>query len=257
MYNLLKKVIFLLICFFVHDTFAQTVDALQNNPDFRTTEEILAQIHDEKPTDCATQVFSAALYEHANEIDENEPEFKVRAWARETMTGYADVLQAVLNCPEVKNTADDTTIIFSPIEFKFPGGRTLTINYSTQPKVLKQKLLLTQKRSLPNGNVSPDLMDNSDGSKYLNTEPDWYAIMVVEHNSLNDFVGPDKNNTLSIKYINDHIDDIYPKGYTCTSRSALANDSYTINQVVREVVDIEDDSNDYYVAGDVNLEWIM
>ncbi len=254
---MLKKIIFLFVCFSVHDIFAQTVNTLQNNPDFRTTEEILAQIHNEKPTDCATQVFSAALQEHANEIDENEPEFKVRAWAHETMTGYADVLQAVLDCPEVKNTADETTIIFSPIEFKFPGGRTLTINYSTQPKVLKQKLLLTQKRSLPNGNVSPDLMDNSDGSKYLNTEPAWYAIMVVEHDSLNDFVGPDKNNTLSIKYINDHIDDIYPKGYTCTSRSALANDSYTINQVVREVVDIKDDPNDYYIAGDVNLEWIM
>ena len=211
----------------------------------------------ENSTDCAAQIFSNALIEHANEIGEDEPEFKVRAWARETMTGNADVLKAVLDCPEVKNTADETTIIFPPIEFKFSGGRTLTINYSTQPKVLKQKLLLSQKRSLPNGNMSPDLMDIMDGSKYLNTEPAWYAIMVVQHDSLKDFVGAGKNNTLSVKYINDHIDDIYPQGYFCTSKSALANDNDTINQVVHQVVNIEDDSNDYYVAGDVNLEWIM
>ena len=201
------------MCLFPIPLMAQTVS------DFPTTEETLDQIHAEKRTNCAAQIFSNALYEHANEINESEPEFKVRAWAHETMTGHADVLRAVLECPEVKNTADETTIIFSPIEYKFPMGRTLTINYSTQPKVLKQKLLLTQKRSLPDGNASPNLMDNSDGSKYLNTEPAWYAIMVVQHDSLRDFVGEGKNNTLSMKYLNDHIDDIYPQGYTCTSKS--------------------------------------
>lgn len=236
---------------------AQSVDDLQNNPDFRSTEEILDQIHNSPQTNCAAQVFSDALHEHADEIDENEPEFKVRAWARETMTGTAEVLTALLNCPEVKNVSDDTTIVFSPIEYKFPGGRTLTINYSTQPKVLKQKLMLANKRSLPNGDANPKLMDPNDPAKYMNTEPAWYAIMVVQHDSLKDFVGEGKNNTLSMKYLNDNIDNIYPKGYTCTSKSALANDMYTINQVVHKVVDIEDDSNDYYVAGDVNLEWIM
>lgn len=236
---------------------AVTLGELQDKPDFRTTEEILDEIHTEKPTNCATQIFSNALIEHANEIGESEPEYKVRAWAYEVMTGDAEVLKALLDCPELKNIADETTIVFSPIEYKFPGGRTLTINYSTQPKVLKQKLMLANKRSLPNGNASPNLMDIMDGAKYLNTEPAWYAIMVVQHDALKDFVGAGKNNTLSLKYINDHIDEIYPHGYYCTSKSALANDDDTINKVVARVVDVEDDSNDYYVAGDVNLEWIM
>nr|MBQ0090911.1 hypothetical protein [Candidatus Enterousia merdequi] len=128
---------------------------------------------------------------------------------------------------------------------------------STQPKVLKQKLILSKKRSLPNGDANPQLMDFNDPAKYLNTEPAWYAIMVVQHNSLSEFVGPGKNNTLSMKYLDEHIDEIYPHGYYCTSKTAIANDKDTINQVVHKVVDIEDDSNDYYVAGDKNLEWIM
>ena len=252
-----KTILFFLPCFFAFNSYAQTIDDLRNKPDFRTTEEVLAQIHDEKPTDCASKIFSDELQKHCDEIDEIEPEFKVRAWAREAMTGSAEVLTALLDCPEIKNTANETTIIFSPIEYNFPGGRTLTINYSTQPKVLKQKLMLAKKRSLPNGDANPKLMDPNDPAKYLNTEPAWYAIMVVQHDSLKDFVGEGKNNTLSVKYINDHIDDIYPHGYYCTSKSALANDNDTINKVVHEVVNIEDDSNDYYVAGDVNLEWIM
>lgn len=246
-----------IITMFFVPSLAQTLDDLKNNPDFRTTEEILDQIHNDKPTDCASQIFSTALYDHRDEIDESDPEFKVRAWAHETMTGDAETLKALLQCPEIQNIADTTTVIFSPLVYKFPHGRTITINYSTQPKVLKQKLMLTSKRSLPNGDANPKLMDPNDPAKYMNTEPAWYAIMVVQHDSLKDFVGPDKNNTLSVKYINDHIDEIYPHGYYCTSKSALANDHDTINQVVREVVNIEDDSNDYYVAGDVNLEWIM
>ncbi len=248
---MIKKLTPFFMCLFMSPIMAQELS------DFHTTEETLEQIHSNKQTDCANNIFSKALHEHANEIDESEPEFKVRAWAHETMTGDATVLKALLACPEVKNTADETTIVFSPIKYEFPGGRTLTINYSTQPKVLKQKLMLATKRSLPNGDANPRLMDPNDPAKYLNTEPAWYAIMVVQHDSLKDFVGEDKNNTLSVKYINDHIDDIYPQGYFCTSKSVLANDSFTINKVVHDVVNIEDDTNDYYVAGDVNLEWIM
>lgn len=251
------RIIFLISCFIVFSANAQSVDDLQKKSDFRTTEEILAMAHDKNPTNCAANIFSNALIKHADEIDENAPEFKVRAWAHESMTGDSETLKELLNCPELKNIADDTTIVFSPIQYEFPGGRTLTIKYSTQPKVLKQKLILANKRSLPNGNASPDLMDNTDGSKYLNTEPAWYAIMVVQHDSLSEFVGPGKNNTLSMKYINDNIDSIYPHGYYCTSKSALANDKDTINQVVQDVVNIEDDTNDYYVAGDINLEWVM
>ncbi len=233
---MLHKIIFFIACFVVYGVQAQTISTQKN---------------------CAEQIFSQALLKHSAEIDESEPEFKVRTWAREAMTGDAETLKEILNCPELQHIADDTTVVFNPISYEFPHGRTITINYSTQPKVLKQKLILTNKRSLPNGDVNPRLMDPNDPAKYLNTEPSWYAIMVVQHDSLKDFVGPDKNNTLSMKYINDHINEIYPHGYYCTSKSAIAYDKDTINQVVHEVVKLEGDSNDYYVAGDVNLEWIM
>ena len=254
---MIKILLSLLSFVFVLHANAQTIDDLVENANFKSTAEILESAHNEKPTNCAANVFLDSLSKHANEIDESEPEFKVRAWAHESMTGDIDALKQILDCPELKNVADDTTIIFSPITYTFPGGRTITINYSTQPKVLKQKLILANKRSLPNGNASPNLMDITDGSKYLNTEPAWYAIMVVQHDSLSEFVGSGKNNTLSMKWINDNIDSIYPHGYNCTSKSAWANDTDTINQVVHDVVKVENDSNDYYVAGDVNLEWVM
>ena len=225
-----------------------------------TAEEILAMAHPESEnlTPCATQVFTEALYDEMDDIDEDEtPEIEVRAWAQTVMFDK-DVLQEALDCPELKKITDRLqTVTFTPIYFQFPNGREITINYTTQLKVLDQKLLLAGKPSLPNGDPNPRLMDTNDPAKYINTDPAWYAIMVVEHNSLSNFVGPDKNNTLSMKWINDNIDDIYPRGAFCTSKSALANDHYTINQVVRELVDLEKDTNDYYVAGDVNLEWIM
>lgn len=237
---------------FIFPTFAST----ENNSDFRTTEEILAEIHASANTECASKIFTDALIENSNKISETALEQEVRSWAYTTMLS-ADTLERVLECPEIKSASDTETIIFSPVVYTFPNGRTITIKYDTQPKVLKQKLMLAHKKSLPNGVINPDLMDDSDGSKYLNTEPAWYAIMVVQHDSLSDFVGPGKNNTVSIKYIDENIDNIYPHGYYCTSRSAWANDQDTINQVVHKVVDIEDDSNDYYVAGDINLEWVM
>ena len=251
------KYAFFLAFFVIYGANALTVDDIQNNPNIKSAEEILALAHAENPTNCASEIFSNALIKHSGEIGENEPEFKVRAWARKTMTNDPEVLTAVLQCPELKNIADDTTVVFNPVIYEFPMGRSITINYSTQPKVLKQKLLLAKKRSLPNGEASPRLMDPNDPAKYTNTEPAWYAIMVVQHDALKDFVGPDKNNTLSVKYINDHIDEIYPNGFNCTSKSAITNDSDTINNVVKDVVKVEDDSNEYYVAGDVNLEWIM
>ncbi len=223
-----------------------------------TAEEILANAHpeSENPTPCATKVFADALYDRVDEVDPDTPEAEVRAWAKTVMFD-ADVLEDVLDCPEIKSVDNKTTIVFTPIVFEFETGRTITINYTTQPKVLEQKLSLAKKPSLPNGDPNPRLMDDNDPAKYINTDPAWYAIMVVEHDSLSNFVGENKNNTLSIKWLDDNIDDVYPKGFHCTSKSALAFSSDTINQVVRKIADIENDSNEYYVAGDVNLEWIM
>ena len=244
------KVFSFLLCFIALPVFAEN-----NN----TVIEILATAHHESEnlTPCASQIFLDALYDHEDEISDTDSESDVRFWAKRTMES-PDVLEEIIQCDEIKNVSDDKTIIFTPIIYAFPNKtRTITINYSTQPKVLKQKLILARKPSLPDGNPNPRLMDPNDSAKYINTDPAWYAIMVVQHDSLSPFVGPGKNNTLSMKWINDNIDSLYPHGYLCTSKSAIAFDGDTINKVVREVVDIENDKNDYYVAGDVNLEWVM
>ena len=248
--------LFFIIPFLFLPLFVMANQDVQFSSSFQTTEEILEQYRSEANTSCASEIFSKALFDNSGNISEDDDENKVRAWVKDVMHS-PEVIEQVLQCPELQSISDETTIFFSPIEFEFPNGRKLTINHSTQPKVLKHHLLLSRKRSLPNGEDSPKLMDPNDPAKYMNTEPAWYAIMVVQHGSLSEFVGPDKNNTLSIKYINENIDKIYPKGYSCTSKSAWANDTDTINRVIHEVVDIEDDSNDYYVAGDVNLEWVF
>ena len=237
----------------------ESTDFFVPNIDFKTTTEVMDEIHPENTTNCASAIFSKALSDNADKISVDAPEDIVRAWAKNTMLD-ASVLKKVVECDEIKSVSEDTTVIFTPIVYEFPDSvRTITINYSTQPRVLKQHLLLATKRSLPNGDPNPKLMDPNDPAKYLNTEPAWYAIMVVQHDSLSEFVGPGKNNTVSVKYIADNIKNIYPRGYRCTSKSAITsgNNYDTINKVVHEVVDIKDDSNDYYVAGDVNLEWVM
>ncbi len=254
------KKLSLYLLFFLFSQIVVTVASADNETaKFRTVEESLAKAHDYTDiykTECASKIFADALKSHSTEISQNDSETDVRMWAKKTMHS-ADVLRAVLQCPEIASKSDTETIIFTPVVYEFPNGRNITINYSTQPKILKHHYLLATKPSLPNGNVSPDLMDINDNAKWLNTEPAWYGIMVVQHDSLAEFVGPNKNNVLSLKYIDDNIDNIYPRGYYCTSKSAIANDSDTINKVVHEVVNIEDDSNDYYVAGDIDLGWVM
>ena len=248
----MKKIVFsFLLCLVSFPLFAANVDGML------TAEEILASAHPETPTPCATEIFAEAVDEELEDLSPDTPEAEVRALAQKSMFS-GDVLEEVLDCPELKNITDRlTTITFTPIVYTFENGREITINYTTQLKVLDQKLLLANKKSLPNGNPNPRLMDINDPAIYINTDPAWYAIMVVEHDSLSNFVGENKNNTLSLKWINDNIDSIYPSGYYCTSKSAIANDNDTINEVVREIADLEKDTNDYYIAGDVNLEWIM
>ena len=228
--------------------------------DFKTltAEDVLTTVHTENLTPCASERFARALDEHRNEVSEDMLESEVRAWAQTVMFD-AEVLLDIMECDEIKNADEGKPIVFTPIIFKFNGNqRSITINYSAEPKVLRQRLTLATKPSLPsNGNPNPELMSETDPAIYINTDPAWYAIMVVQHDSLSNFVGKDKNNTLSIKWIDDNIDSIYPQGAFCTSKSALANDHFTINEVVRKVVSLEKDSNDYYVAGDVNLEWVM
>ena len=226
---------------------------LPNTPDFIPTSELLKTSPDD--TKCATAIFANALYETQSSVSETDDETTIRQWIYQTFQN-PDVLRAVLACPEFENLADDETIKFLPITYTFPGGRTITVNYETQPKILKQRITLGDKRDLPSTDPNPRVGDPNDNAIWTNTDPAWYAIMVVESGTLDAFVGPDKNNTISMQYINDNIDTLFPRGNMCTGKSALTNDNTMINRAMRETVNLEDDTNDYYVAGDANLQWI-
>ena len=255
---LFQKHVFFIGLLFIFSPFLSVMAA---EPDsdfaFKSADEILDLYHEKNPTPCASKIFADALYANADQISPDTPEYLARAWAKEIIQS-PKVLTDVLNCPELQ-ISDTKTVNFSPITYQFSNGRQMTINYATQPKSIKQHIMLASKPSLPNDDISPDLLntDPEKFGKYMHTEPAWYAIMVVQHDSLSEFVGPNKNNTLAVKYINEHISDIYPHGYYCTSKSAIAYDNDTINIAARKTVDLEeDDKNDYYVAGDVNLGWV-
>ena len=209
-------------------------------------------------TPCASRVFADALAQTANTVLETAHETDIQTWIYQTFA-LPDVLNSVLACPEIASVPDDEIIKFTPIQYIFPGGREIVVNYETQPRVLKQRLTLANKRDLSSGGDSPRIGATGDDAIWTNTDPAWYAIMVTEHGALDAFVGPDKNNTISLNYIKNNIDNLYPsgRGGNCTDRSAKARNTTTINTVMREhTVNIEDDSNDYYVAGDVNLQWL-
>ncbi len=201
-------------------------------------------------TPCATAVMSNALAAAGGNISESAPESAVRDWIYNTLRD-GNVITAIMNCPELDQISPDETIVFDPIHYTFAGGREITIQRETQPRVLERQLLLSHKRDIPS---SPRI--GADGAIWTNVDPAWYAILVVQSGTLDNFVGPGRSNTVSLDYINQHIDTLYPAGPSCTSRSALANDDDMINIAVHETVSIQDDTNDYYVAGDVNLQWI-
>ena len=212
---------------------------------------------DTSETKCASQIFGNALIQNANAVNESTHESEIKTWIIQTFS-KPDVLKRVLECPEIANVPDDETIKFTPVQYNFPGGRIVVINYETQPKILKQRLMLESKRDMPTGGDNPRIGAPDDDAIWTNTDPAWYGIMGVEHGALDEFVGPNKNNTLSLNYIKNNIDKLYPSGDggICTDRSGIARDFTAINKSVRRTVDVPDDSNDYYVAGDVNLQWI-
>lgn len=205
-------------------------------------------------TECATAVFADALANNSAAVSETDEDIAIRQWIYQTFAN-PDVLRAVMKCPEFANAADDETITLQPIKYVFPGGREIVINYETQPKILAQRITLGEKNELADLNPNPRI-DPTDGTVWTNTDPAWYALMVVESGTLDEFVGPGKNNTVSMRYINDNIDRLFPHGNQCTSKSALAGDRRMINVATRETVGIDNDTNDYYVAGDVSLQWI-
>lgn len=210
-------------------------------------------------TSCSSCAFAQQLAATAKTVNETDSEDIIEKWIYAAFTDKA-ALEKVLTCPEVASVTEDETITFEPVKYTFPLGREVVVNYETQPKILKQRISLANKRDLPPSDPSARVGELGDDAIWTNTDPAWYAIMVVENGALREFAGSDKNNTISLQYILDNIDNMYPNAFTnggrCTSRSALAEDYCAINRAVRNTVDVKGDTNDYYVAGDINLAWI-
>ena len=160
-----------------------------------TTAELLKLSNQNIDTACATAEFNNALAENAYMVSEDDDRDVIRDWIYDILQS-PETLAAVLACPEIDDK-DENATLFMPIHYEFPNGRTLDINYETQPKILRQRLALDNKRSLPSSDPNPKIGDPLDTSIWTNTDPAWYAIMVVQHGTLDSFIGSDKNNTIS------------------------------------------------------------
>lgn len=211
-------------------------------------------------TTCVRNAFANALYENADKIDEDAPESAVKQWIYDTIQS-AETLGDVLTCPEIMDADENETIRFLPIQYTFPNGREIIVNYETQAQVLEQRFMLATKTELPTTDPNPAVSEFDETATWTNTEPAWYGIMVVQSGALRDMVGPDKNNTVSMDYINNNINKLYPRDMDgmCSTRSGMTakmRDSM-IHKVMREhTAKHDDDNNNYYIAGDINLRWI-
>ena len=204
-------------------------------------------------TPCASMVFQKSLAQTANSVSETDTEEVIEQWIQTNLSDINNIKQ-VLACPEFTNAESADVIEFDQIKYTFPMGREIVINYATQPNILQHKITLSQKRDLPPSD--PNARIDEDDGLWTNTNPAWYGIIVVEHGTLDNFVGPDKNNTISLSYIHNNIDTLYPQNFSCTSKSALAMDTDAINQAVTITANDTDEKNDFYVAGDIDLGWI-
>ena len=209
-------------------------------------------------TMCASQIFADKLTQSAKNVNETDSEETIEQWIYSVFTDK-ETVSNILKCPEMDSFDDNETITFTPVQYVFPQGRQIIVNYKTQPKILEQRAILAEKKELPDSDKdNPRIGTIEDMMIWTNTDPAWYAIMVVESGTLKHFVGPDKNNTVSLEYIENNIKTLSPKSKNgiCTNDSAWANDRGAINKAGHLTVDIENDTNDYYVAGDINLEWV-
>lgn len=211
-------------------------------------------------TTCVRNAFMNALYDNADKIDETAPESVVKQWIYDTIQS-AETLGEVLACPEIIDADENETIRFLPIQYTFPNGREIVVNYETQPKVLEQRFMLATKTELPTTDPNPEISEFDETATWTNTEPAWYGIMVVQSGALRDMVGPDKNNTVSMEYIDKNIDTLYPRDMDgmCSTRSGMQARvrNAMIHKVMHEhTAKHDDDKNNYYIAGDINLRWI-
>ncbi len=223
-----------------------------------TTTELL-NITTAANTECATAEFNNALIENSYMVNENDDRDTVRDWIYDILQS-PEVLGAVLSCPEIADAEENTTL-FMPIKYTFPNGRTVEINYETQPKVLEQRFMLSTKTELPTDDPNPAVSSTDEHATWVNTEPAWYGIMVVQSGALREFVGPNKNNTVSMKWVEDNIDNLYPRNMDgwCSTKTGIGakTNNAMVHDVIRErTAAMDNDKNNYYIAGDRNLKWI-
>ena len=227
---------------------------------------------------CAQKVFARALITDKLSVNEGSSEVDIQAWIYKNFQDPG-VIRKVLNCREISSLADDDTMTVPPVEYGVPAGRKIVVNYETQPKILKQRMLIANKRTVPctsDDCISPKIGATNDSNIWTNTEPAWYGILVVQAGALDPYVGEEKNNVIALKYIEENVSKFYPNNYNegtmpvsipmCTTRSAFADDNDIVNIATTKSVGLESygdedgdgqrDTNDYYVAGDVNLQWV-
>lgn len=249
---------------------------------------------DAAPLQCAARVFRDALYNSADEVEEDDPEHIIQQWVFQTFQNL-EVNRQVLACIAPLNLSDDEVVHFPPVGYRFPpffegdtDAREIIVNYSVQKRMIRQRTQLAERRELPVGAPS-ELVGGDPNVEWANTDPAWYAIMVVQADSMLPFAGVDEDgraryNTISLRYIADNLARFYPTNHNdaawgnlggllavpmCTSKSALANDMDLVNMAARRTTGETADGardvnilglafrgNDYYVAGDVNLQWI-
>ncbi|GHS98398.1 hypothetical protein FACS189421_06940 [Bacteroidia bacterium] len=209
---------------------------------------------------CAQKVFAAALAANQNMVRENDEDYVIQGWVYRVFQDKS-VLEKIMQCPDADTGTGTAQINIPPIAFVFPGGRQIIVNYSTQLKILRQREMLAGKRTLtkPSERVDPNGED-----VWTNTQPAWYAIMVVQAGALDEYVGADGNDTISPRYMLENPDKFLPKnnplvGAGCTSYSSLANDNDIINISAHKTIGEKSSAfsgNDYYVSGAKNLQWI-
>ncbi len=245
-YNLMLYIFLLPLSAFAAGGVEQTAELLAANAPANTT--------------CVRNAFMNALYENADKISETAPEAEVKQWIYDTFQS-AETLGTVLTCPEIIDADEMDTIRFLPIEYVFPNGRQIVVNYETQPKVLEQRFMLATKTELPTSDPNPEVSEYDESATWTNTDPAWYGIMVVQSGALDNFVGAGKNNTVSMEYISDNIDKLYPRDMNgiCSTRSGMTaklRGSMIHNVMHEHTAKHDDDKNNYYIAGDINLRWI-
>lgn len=250
--TLIYKLCFFFLLLFPFSAFAAGADDIAT---------LLNNAHNAKTdTYCSTNVLADALKQNSGAVSEYDSEETVKAWIYDVFQS-PDTLARILSCPEIIDADDYDTIHFLPIQYNFPNGRQVTINYETMPKILDQRFMLATKTELPTDDPSPNVSATDPHATWVNTDPAWYGIMVVQSGAFDDFVGPDRNNTISANYIYSNINSLYPRDLdgVCSTRSGMhakLNNSMVHHTIFDKTAKHEDDKNNYYIAGDINLKWI-